>query len=126
MGRSNFLEGVVTRIDGEVCGVRTSRGLDLRVRSHRGVTSGSRVVVQMRAEHLQLHNTCPASGNSLPGRIVHRMFLGNRTEYQVSLSSGDELVVVGPVGSPLAPGDAVWVTATPTDCVVLPDGAMAV
>ncbi len=126
MGRSNFLEAVVTHVDGEMCRVRTSTDLDLQVRSRPGLAAGSNVVVQMRAEHLQLHRDRPGNGNSLPGRVLRRIFLGNRTEYRITLTTGEELVVVGTAGSPLMPDDAVWVAAKPADCVVLPAGAIAV
>jgi ABC-type Fe3+/spermidine/putrescine transport system ATPase subunit len=125
MVRSNFLEGVVTHVDGEMCRVRTPSSLDVDARFQPGLTAGSKVVVQMRAEHLQLHYDCPATGNSLPGRVQRRIFLGNRTEYQIMLTTGEELVVVGAPGSPLMPNEEVWVTAKPADCVVLRAGAAA-
>ncbi|MFN3286739.1 MAG: ABC transporter ATP-binding protein, partial [bacterium] len=88
VGTMNRLEAVVR--DGER-GYLEYRGLPLRVDAARGLAPGTRVLVLVRPEVIQLHP--PGSAEGFKGRVLSRAFGGATTRIRVQLEVGGELVV---------------------------------
>ena len=110
IGRANLLSGrVVSALEVEVEGQR------LAVSGH---TPGATVQLVVRPEMVELQATTSGDAN---GRIVTRIFLGERTDYSVAL--GDSVLQVSVTGHPggrwMEPGDAVAVRFRPEGIHVL-------
>lgn len=120
MGRSNFLKGRVLAVESGSCAVQTETGLVIQVEDVATFGTGDQVLVQLRAERLQLHLDQPDLHNSLPVEIVRRTFLGTRTEFHVRSSLGDQLAISASAGHPGDVGQNAWVSIPPTETILVP------
>lgn len=103
VGKSNFFEGVVDRIDQSVmdikldCGVVVSQSADAVTEKYR---NGDRVCISVRPEQVILSR----GREQLPGdrameteaRVVNRIFLGEQTEYLLRDERLGEFLVLSP------------------------------
>src|SRR5262249_36593319 len=80
--------------------------------------------ILVRPERMRVTTAPPSSGwLALQGRVRQVLYLGATREIHVALDDGGRALVEAPNdGMPLAlaSGDAVWVTAPPEACQVLP------
>ena len=113
VGTMNRLEAVVRDDSGGV----DYRGLRLKVYEARGFRPGTRVLLLIRPEAIQLQ----PGGTGLTGRVVSRVFTGATTRVRVQLDLGGQLVVDVPSAPAkgLVPGLEVAATFGPDDVAVL-------
>ncbi len=118
VGTMNRLEVVVQ--DGEGAWV-DYRGLRLQVDAARGFAPGTRVLVLVRPEVVQLHET-PDREPGLKGTVISRAFAGATTRLRVQLEVGGDMVVDVPSvrGKGLLPGTVVALSFAPGEAAVLP------
>jgi spermidine/putrescine ABC transporter ATP-binding subunit len=128
LGHPNFLVGEVVERHGPALTVRV--GPHAVRASHAGpIDVGGRVAVVLRAESATLHRAPPADRvNTVPGVVAYTVYLGTSAEYEVRLADGVRLRVVEQIASGIPTyrdGDAVSVSWSPEDTIVLPasDGA---
>ena len=87
IGSMNFLEGRLLRVTGEIGVIDAGPLGELRARLEgpAGAPSG-RVTLAVRPEKLQIGDSAfPGAFNSLPGRMVERTYLGDRSHYNVEV-----------------------------------------
>jgi iron(III) transport system ATP-binding protein len=88
IGTSNFIEGVVTRREGNAYLVRTPEG-ELRARASADYAAGASVIVATRPEHVELA-AGPSNGvgpNRWRGRVAARAFLGESVDHVVAIGN---------------------------------------
>jgi iron(III) transport system ATP-binding protein len=109
--------GLVNLVPGKVMGpgaVEAAGGLKLAVALPEGIKVGDSVEVSIRPEDIRLK-----AGNASPrAAVTERTFLGNISEYHVSLDSGPTLRVQTHPGQVFAVGDAVTIEIDTTQCSV--------
>jgi iron(III) transport system ATP-binding protein len=127
IGAANMWEGNVTSRSGSGATVVACEIGDAVVTSGLASTGGEGVVVVARPEALTVSSQAPRGGghaNIWSGTLRTEMFCGDHTEYFVEIrgrlvrgrSSQDQ-----PAGrTPLAVGDAVFVSAHPNELTILP------
>jgi len=119
LGVANLFRGAVTGISGAVARVRTESGLAFDAANDGGYREGSAVWVGLRSERISLTER---SGNVFEGTIDDEIFLGDWTDWRVSV--GSEVLSVGE-GNVLARGrkrgDAVTVSFPPDAVLRLDD-----
>jgi iron(III) transport system ATP-binding protein len=120
VGSANFLSGTVAgQIDGMVT-VNTPQGT-FRCVFADAVQPGQAVVVTARPEDLTLSEKHPGDAvNVFAGKIAHRVFLGEVTDYLVDLGDGREIRVRAAPEVDFATGQTVNVCIPPQKCVGLP------
>jgi iron(III) transport system ATP-binding protein len=93
-----------------------------RVGQDRRPKAGDEILVCVRKEHLALDRAdVDANGrNGFSGRIRAASFLGLSEEYVIDVA-GREMRAIQPVGN-LREGEAVGVSITPYDCIILSKG----
>ena len=109
--------GLVNLVPGKAGGpgiVEAAGGLKLQVPLPDGVKTGDSVEVSIRPENIRLN----ASGSGPRASVTERTFLGNITEYYVSLDSGPALRVQTHPGQVFAIGDNVAVEIDTAQCSV--------
>ena len=119
VGSANFLYGTVAgRGDGTTT-VDTPHGI-IRCSFAEPVQPGQAVVVTARPEDLTISERHPGDGlNVFAGKVAHRVFLGEVTDYFVDLGEGREIRVRAAPGIDLGIGRAVHVGIRPQQCVGL-------
>jgi spermidine/putrescine transport system ATP-binding protein len=116
IGTTNFLEGRCTSASGGTATVEVDGVGNLRAPSVDGVVSGGQVTLAVRPERMRLAEK-PArdADNIVKGTLDDVVFVGNDTQYFVSLPNGARLMVreqnqaPGQRGDASRPGDAVSV-----------------
>ncbi len=118
VGSSNFLSGTVAQT-GDLVAVSTVHGVFHCVFTET-VRVGQAVTIAMRPEDFALHAK-PLEGavNFFAGRIAHRVFLGEVTDYLVELDAGQEIRARAAPEFDFAVGQAVHLTIPPPKCVGL-------
>jgi iron(III) transport system ATP-binding protein len=109
--------GLVNLLPAKAAGagqVEAAGGVRLAVVLPDGVKAGDNVEVAIRPENIRLN----AAGNGPYAAVTERTFLGNISEYYVSLDSGPTLRVQTHPGQVLAVGDKVAVEIDATQCSV--------
>ena len=123
IGQSNFLEARVVRVGPLVAEVETESGLTLRVPADPPPTTGSKGVLQIRAERVHVHRQKPppSDGFAFPGTVERAIYVGNTIQYIVKLESHDLIMAIRPTSgeSPFTRDEAVWVSFGPQDLVYL-------
>jgi iron(III) transport system ATP-binding protein len=120
VGSANFLSGTVAGRDGDMVTVNTPHGT-FRCMFADAVTPGQAAMVTVRPEDLTLHATPPGGGfNVFPGKVGHRVFLGEVTDYLIDLDQGHEIRVRAAPEVDFAVGATVQVAVPPQKCVGLP------
>ncbi len=117
VGESNFLEGVVRRVLGEWALVELRNGFAVRVPAgdHR---VGDSVVLAARREWLKI--TDAAFGNTIPGRVEGRRFLGSTQVLQVRLATYDLVSIDVPTSQRLNIDQDVLVAIDESNVLVYP------
>jgi iron(III) transport system ATP-binding protein len=119
MGIVNFLPCEVrTTRDGKRLGAGIA-DVDLAVDISPGTGAGAPIQVAVRPEDIRLHRA-RGGGESLPGTVRERTFLGNITEYWVEVAEGTTLRVQTHPGEKFEVGDAVFAEIDARECSVFP------
>ncbi|MEA3334266.1 MAG: ABC transporter ATP-binding protein [Chloroflexota bacterium] len=120
VGLTSFLEGRVTRQQGENVVIATDDGQELLARSA-AFQAGDSVTVALRPEHITLNTneptSLPAGINILPGRVERGAYLGDVVDYRIGVGSSIIRVHTG-TEIILDPGDQVFLTI-PVDQITL-------
>ena len=123
VGKSNLLPATVVEEGGAVLRIA---GRTLPARRPAGappLAPGGSAVLAVRPERIRLER---AGGEGIPGRVRHRIFLGEHTEYVVSTDALGDLLVLVPRGAETGalpvPGDPVTVTWPDDAALALTDG----
>ena len=109
--------GLVNLVPATVAGpgsLEAAGGLKLQVALPNGIKTGDSVEVSIRPENIHLD----AAGSGARATISERTFLGNISEYYVSLDSGPTLRVQTHPGQIFAIGDKVAIEIDATECSV--------
>jgi iron(III) transport system ATP-binding protein len=114
MGLVNLLPAKVTSVHNGTGTIEAPGGLKLEVPLPANIGAGDSVEASIRPENVRLR---PA-GNGTQATVSERSFLGNISEYYVSLDSGPTLRVQTHPAQILAIGDKVTVEIDATQCSV--------
>jgi ABC-type Fe3+/spermidine/putrescine transport system ATPase subunit len=109
VGLSNFLEGRVDAVAGQVMTVVVG-SLRLQAASTPGATAGSPVVLFLRpSEVAVVPEGAVPRGEALPGRVEKVTYLGDKIDYRVDLGDGVTVRVQADARERVEPGAAVGV-----------------
>jgi putative spermidine/putrescine transport system ATP-binding protein len=115
IGLTNLLPGRVTSRSGDTLVLETAAG-PVRGCGPRTLAAGSRAVLSVRPEHIDLDGDAGGAGaaagpavNRLRGVVAGRTFLGAITDFRVDVGSGITLRVQGRASAAHRPGDPVAV-----------------
>ncbi|MDQ2092433.1 ABC transporter ATP-binding protein [Marimonas arenosa] len=103
VGTSNFFDGRVTSVSGDLAEVTLDAGLTLSGRPIDKVSAGQAVSISVRPEQVHLTRTGGGEGQ-LPVTVHNRIFLGEHTEYLVIHETLGEFLVLAPRQSELNEG----------------------
>ena len=95
IGEANFLEGYVTKLDGNESTIELRGGLYVQS-VDKGHKKGEKVVVVVRPEVLAVEKGEKRGKNSIFGYIEGFRFEGTNIRYEIRLENGDVVVVVRP------------------------------
>jgi iron(III) transport system ATP-binding protein len=120
IGSTNQMTGQVTKLEGNgTATVHTDDG-EISCAILDGLTSGSRVVVVVRPESINLHTQQPPKGlNVIEGKIGAAMFLGEYVDCTVELGN-NVLQTHQRYTLQVRRGDPVWVELPAGECMALP------
>jgi iron(III) transport system ATP-binding protein len=119
IGSTNQLPGEITKIEGDSALVKTNDG-ELTCSLLDGLNVGSKVVVVVRPESVNLHQQKPAvCANLLEGKIGAAMFLGEYLDCTVELGQ-NMLQTHQRYSLQVRRGDPVWVELPAGECMALP------
>lgn len=122
MGLTTFMEGVVTGVvgDGRVT-VRTSDGLTIEA-SAVSCRVGEQVALAVRPEHVNIrpgHTPGPGDVNTFHAVVMQVAYLGDSTEYRVSVGEWS-LRVRTPPDTVFRPGDPITLAIDPNRVILIP------
>lgn len=121
LGETNFLSATVSDADDSVLQLETPVGM---LRSTAGLEMtprGGNVTCSIRPEALRVIDA-PCSTNSLSGKRLQTIYLGEMAQYLIELEDGTVVRVVEMHPSHLGePGDTIHLSVEPGDVVLLPD-----
>ena len=117
VGESNFLEGSIRRIRGDLAFVELRNGYTLRVTAQ-GFQEGDAVVLAARAEWLSLAEG--AFGNVIPGKVEDRRFLGPTQRLRIRLATFDVVLVDVPSSQSINTDRDVLVSFPEASALVYP------
>ncbi len=120
IGSTNQLSGQITKIDNDETGqVKTADG-EITCSILEGLTVGSKVVVVVRPESVNLHTQKPSNNaNVLEGKIGAAMFLGEYVDCTLELGT-NILQTHQRYTLQVRRGDPVWVELPAGECMALP------
>ena len=132
VGKTNFFDGQVCDINGVGVTVQLDSGLSLLGAAPKNVPqliNGSKASIAVRPEMISIaaaDQVNSNSGVSLPGKVINRIFLGERSEYLIETQGHGEVLVLSPkniTGSTqsFVPGDQVSISWQPESALVLAD-----
>jgi spermidine/putrescine transport system ATP-binding protein len=121
IGTSNLLSGVVTRVAGEHAVIETGEGerIVVPLRGDVRASAGEQIELTVRPEKIGLTLTPSASTDrsALRGRVTEVVYLGTATNYNITTSTGADVVVFTQNASSAddiaVRGDDVWLTWEP-------------
>jgi spermidine/putrescine transport system ATP-binding protein len=119
IGTSNLLGGTVSSADRHYAVLNVSADERIVVPTNAAPAPGSHLELTVRPEKISLHATAPASatGSVLRGTVTEVVYLGTSTNYNVTTSTGADVVVftqnVSSADDIAARGDGVWLTWEP-------------
>jgi iron(III) transport system ATP-binding protein len=120
VGSANFLSGTAAGQSDGMVTVNTPHGT-FRCVFADAVQPGQAVVVTVRPEDLTLYDKPPGDAfNVFAGKVAHRVFLGEVTDYLVDLGDGREIRARAAPEIDFAVGRTVHVGIPPQKCVGLP------
>jgi spermidine/putrescine transport system ATP-binding protein len=130
VGRSNFLEGPVMRVDGTTVAIEVIGSGNVRGRTTSPLPCGGVATIAVRPEKIALEGDfggfgAPDGWNVLTGTIADQIYLGGYTRYVLRLPGGGVLTVhrqhVSLPPPDLTTGDKLTVTFPPDAATVLSD-----
>jgi ABC-type Fe3+/spermidine/putrescine transport system ATPase subunit len=95
IGESNFLEGYITRGNGQV-EIELRQGLKVNAINQLNIKQGERVVLAIRPETCEMKKGHVVAENSLFGKVEKSTFEGIVVRYEVRLDNGDRFVINRP------------------------------
>jgi iron(III) transport system ATP-binding protein len=117
MGLVNLVPGKVLGATDGVATVEAGAGLRLDVAVPGGTTAGDAVDLVIRPENIRLHASAGRNGSAI-ARITDSTFLGNISEYYITLEAGQSLRVQTHPQQRFAIGDTVVVEVDAGQCSV--------
>ncbi|MFM9958752.1 MAG: ABC transporter ATP-binding protein [Phycisphaerales bacterium] len=133
LGETNFIEGVLERIEGGTAHVKTAAGTLAAAADSvtRKLNPGRNVVCSIRPEAITLGTAAGTaeSTTSLTGRVVESVYLGEMSQHHVELPGGTRIKVFelhpagaerGPDADAHKPGGLALLRIDAKDIVVLP------
>ncbi|MCJ8300146.1 MAG: ABC transporter ATP-binding protein, partial [Pseudomonadales bacterium] len=132
VGKTNFFDGQVSCINGAGLTVQLDSGLSLLGQAPKNVPqliNGSKASIAVRPEMISIaaaDQVNSNSGVSLPGKVINRIFLGERSEYLIETQGHGEVLVLSPKNingstQSFVPGDQVSISWQPESALVLAD-----
>jgi iron(III) transport system ATP-binding protein len=121
IGTSNFIDGTIEGKEGDRCIVATSEGV-IRAGAI-DQPAGTRVVIAVRPEHVQLEPQRPSSttANRWGGKVVARAFLGESVDHMVEVGKLEVRARCNPSLS-IPPETEVTLTFPEEECSLIPGG----
>jgi putative spermidine/putrescine transport system ATP-binding protein len=123
IGESNFIDGVVHRLDGSDACIEAPGLGELRAPVRAGLTAGTAVALTVRPEKIVADENGPAPDmNAVAGTVHDVVFVGEMRRYVVLLSGGQRLVLKAQNRSGVqsfAPGDSIRVCWNVADCRIV-------
>ncbi|MDH5448044.1 MAG: ABC transporter ATP-binding protein [Candidatus Bathyarchaeota archaeon] len=115
IGESNFLEGRVTGVKGDVATVRLRGDLKVSAKKNKAAQMDKRVVLAVRPEAFEIAKGRKNLVNGLNGVIEKVRFEGTDIRYEIRLANDDSIIVVRPSlgGEWLKEADEVTVGFSP-------------
>jgi ABC-type Fe3+/spermidine/putrescine transport system ATPase subunit len=95
IGESNFLEGYITKENGE-SEIELREGLKVKAVNHLNIKQGERVVLAIRPETCEMKKGHIIAENSLFGKVEKTTFEGIVVRYEIRLENGDRFVINRP------------------------------
>jgi spermidine/putrescine transport system ATP-binding protein len=122
IGTSNVLSGTVSRTDGDSAVIEPGPGERIVVPG--GVSAGQEVELTVRPEKIDVRAGRPdGDGCALRGTVTEVVYLGMFTNYNVTTSTGAEVVVfvqnVSSADDVAVRGDSVWLSWDPRHSYVI-------
>ena len=94
IGSTNFLEGSLLTIENGTATVEVAGVGTIRANPIDGAVPGQKVTLAIRPERMQFADSSPVTGdNQVQGTIAEVVFIGNDTQYFVSLMNGSRIMV---------------------------------
>ncbi|MFC1713253.1 ABC transporter ATP-binding protein [Candidatus Poribacteria bacterium] len=129
VGTSNFLEGEVTKIDGDCAQLKCQDAASLLISWKHSFDEppavGMPLILNIRPESVQISKAGPpevSEANQIRGEIIASIYLGSLVQYEVETNSGHRIRVnsTNPRRNPvLQSGESVSLTFSPHDAVLL-------
>ncbi|HKT05241.1 MAG TPA: ABC transporter ATP-binding protein [Rugosimonospora sp.] len=120
IGTSNLLGGVVSSVDGQAAVIEVGAGERIVLPAGQdSPRAGQTVELTVRPEKIDLHTAVPAdgAGSLLSGTVTEVVYLGTSTNYNVTTSTGADVVVFTQNASSAddiaVRGDRVWLSWEP-------------
>jgi spermidine/putrescine transport system ATP-binding protein len=121
IGTSNLLSGQVSSADGEIAVIQVDPEQRIMVPLREGlvISPGTDLELTVRPEKIRLHVSAPSanSGTVLRGTVTEVVYLGTFTTYNITTSTGAEIVVFTQNASTADDiaerGDTIWMTWDP-------------
>lgn len=95
IGESNFLEGYITKINGE-SEIELRQSLRIKSINTLSIKQGERVVLAIRPETCEMKKGHVIAENSLFGKVEKTTFEGIIVRYEIRLDNGDRFVINRP------------------------------
>jgi iron(III) transport system ATP-binding protein len=118
VGKTNELEGSVTRISGDEATMTTALGVFTGVPGTPDIREGDAVMLNWRPEHTVLDASEPAGGNHYEGIVHDEVFLGSHAEYHV-LVDNRTFLLRQPAHVRLEVGSRIWMSVDPRHTRIL-------
>ena len=93
IGENNRLNGTVRKIDGKMCMVELDCGSTVRAEKVNIAGVGTRAILSIRPERIELAPKKGAMTNNLRARIEELIYLGDHIRVRMSVSRTDDFVV---------------------------------
>ena len=123
IGETNFIEGEVAQVEGQVARVKLASGAIIAAGLPEGLKPEGRVTVVVRPEHADL--VPPGGTADLWGKLENIVYFGTDTHYYVKLDGGETFIIRQQNshggGAGHAVGNAVGVALEPNSAQVVRD-----
>ena len=129
VGTSNFLEGEVTKLDGDYVQLKCKDAESLLIAWKHSLDKpppvGTPLILNIRPESVQIFEAGSSETpelNQIQGNVINSIYLGSLVQYEVESASGRRIRVnsVNPRRTPLLQnGESVILTFSPYDAVLL-------
>lgn len=119
IGTTSFVDGTVQRTQGDELTISSAIGT-ITVANSVGMSVGSKAVVSLRPENLDIFASKPSieHGNVFEGTVYSKVFLGETLDLQIKV--GEQILLARAHPSHREPvGARIWVTVDPSRCVAL-------